>query len=53
MKEKTEKYYQWKKNLVGTDESAKAVIRRFSVNMVFWKTVQNSQENTCAGGVSF
>ena len=40
------------KTLIGMEESAGAVIRRCSVNKVFRKTVQNSQENTSAG-VSF
>ena len=40
------------KTLVGTEESAGAVIWRCSVNKVFWKIAQNAQENTCTG-VSF
>ena len=36
------------KTLDGTEESADAAIRRCSVNKVFWKMAQNSQENTCA-----
>ena len=38
--------------MVGTKQSAGAVIRRCSVSKVLWKITQNSQENTCAG-VSF
>ena len=41
-----------RKTLVGTEESAGAVIQRCSINKVFGKTAENSQENTCAG-VSF
>ena len=37
------------KSLVGMEESAGAVIERCSVNEVFWKIVENSQWNTCAG----
>ena len=44
---------QWIKPwLEGRKESAGAVIWRCSVNKVFSKIAQNSQENTCAG-VSF
>ena len=52
MKEKTNKVWSMDETLVGTEESAVAVIRRCSVNKAFWKILQNSQENTCAG-VSF
>ena len=37
------------KTLIGTEKSAGAVIRSCSVNNLFWKVVQNLQENTCAG----
>ena len=41
-----------RKTLVRTAKSAEAVIRRCSVNKVFWKIVKNAQEKTCPG-VSF
>ena len=46
------KVWSMDKTLVGMEQSAGAVIWRCSVNMVFRKISQNSQENTCAG-VSF
>ena len=52
MKEKTKKVWSVDKTLARTEESAVAVDQRYSINMVFWKIAQNSQENTCAG-VSF
>ena len=52
MKEKTKKVWSMDKTLVGTEESAVAVNRRCSVNKTFWKILENSRENTCAG-VSF
>ena len=49
MKEKT-KIKLWSMDIimVGTEESGGVVIQKCSVNTVFWKTVQNSQENNCA-----
>ena len=35
--------------LVRTAESVEAVIQRCSEDNVFWKIVQNSQVNACAG----
>ena len=52
MKEKPEKVYSMDKTLLGTEESAGAVIPSCSVNKVFWKIAQNPLEYTCAG-VSF
>ena len=46
MMEKTKKVWSMDKTLVGMEESAGAVIRRCSVNKVFWKVSQNY---TCAG----
>ena len=37
------------KTLVGAEESVGAAIWRGSVNKIFWKIAQDSQENTCAG----
>ena len=48
MKEKTNKAWSMHKTLVGTEQSAQADILRSSVNKVFWKISQNSQENACA-----
>ena len=36
------------KSLIGTEEAAGAVIRRCSVNKVFWKIAENLRENNCA-----
>ena len=36
------------KTLVGTEESAKAVILKCSVNKIFWTIKQNLQEKACA-----
>ena len=51
-KEKMHKMWSIDKTPIGTKESAGAVIQRCSVNKGFWKTAENSQENTCTG-VSF
>ena len=51
-RKKTNKVSSMGKTLVGTEESAGAVIQRFSVNKIFWKIEENPRENTCAG-VSF
>ena len=45
---KMNKVWSMDKTLVGTEESAGAVIQRCSVTKVFWKIAENSQENTCA-----
>ena len=47
MKEETKKV--WSVNKIRTEESAGAVVRRCSVDKMFFKILQNSQENTCAG----
>ena len=39
---------RWKKALFGTQESAGAVIRRWSVNKIFGKNAQSSKANACA-----
>ena len=52
MKEKMNKVWSMDKILVGMEESARAVCHRCSVNKVFWKIVENSQKDNCAG-VSF
>ena len=36
------------KSLVRTQESAGTITQSCSVNKVFWKIVQNPQENNCA-----
>ena len=47
--EKTKKsVIDGKKALFGTQESAGAVIRRWSVNKIFGKNAQNSKANACA-----
>ena len=51
-KKNDKKLWPKDKTLVGTEESAGAVIQRCPVNKVFWKYTQSSQENTFAG-VSF
>ena len=38
--------------LVGTEESAGVVLRRYSVHKMFLKIAENSEENNCIG-VSF
>ena len=47
-----EKVWSMNKTLVGTEESAGAVIRRCSVNKGLRKIAQNYEEHTY-GGVSF
>ena len=51
-KKNDKKLWPKDKTLVGTEETAGAVIQRCPVNKVFWKYTQSSQENTFAG-VSF
>ena len=46
-----EKVWSMDKTLVGTEESAGAVIQMCSVNKVFWKIVENSQENNNVSGL--